>query len=526
MRRFFVLSIVLLSMLMIGRAQRNNNDVREQTLKFQRLIALIDAFYVDTVNLPQLTEEAIVQVLAGLDPHSVYISKDEMEDMNEPLEGGFFGIGIQFSILRDTLMVVSVVPGGPSEKVGLQAGDRIVAVNGENIAGVKLSNSAVRKKLKGEKGTLVQIKVLRNGELLDFDIIRDKIPIHSVDAAYMVDKSVGYIKISRFSANTIEEFEEAVAKLQREGMKDLILDLQGNSGGYMGAAIGISDNLLDDKKMIVYTEGLASGKRQEYATSKGLLENGRVVVLIDGNSASASEIVAGAIQDWDRGLIIGRRSFGKGLVQRQYPLTDGTMVRLTTAHYYTPSGRCIQKPYKNENYRAELYERYSNGELLSADSIQINDSLKYYTKVKNRPVYGGGGIIPDIFVPIDTGVNYSYFNRLIAKNVIGQYINNYVDQNREELKRKYPDFKKFAKDYAVTDAMIREIVAEGVKAGVPEDQKLLTPVIPVMKLQIKALIAQNLWGINEMYILMNEDNKIMHEALKALNSGQYEKILN
>ncbi|MDE5639180.1 MAG: peptidase S41, partial [Odoribacter sp.] len=345
------------------------------------------------------------------------------------------------------------------------------------------------------------------------------------DAAYMLDKSVGYIKISRFSANTIEEFEAAVMKLQADGMKDLILDLQGNSGGYMGAAIGISDNLLDDKKMIVYTDGLSSGRREEYATAKGLLENGRVVVLVDGNSASASEIVAGAIQDWDRGLIIGRRSFGKGLVQRQYPLTDGTMVRLTTAHYYTPSGRCIQKPYKDGDYRAELYERYSNGELLSADSIQVNDTLKYYTKLKKRPVYGGGGIIPDIFVPIDTGINYSYFNRLVGKSVIGQYVNNYVDRNRTALKEKYADFNKFVKDYAVTDKMIREIVAEGVKAGVPEDEKLLAPVIPAMKMQLKALIAQNLWGMNEMYILMNEDNKIMREALKALHDGRYDKKL-
>lgn len=523
MKRFVIWGMLMTGIVLSGMAQRNHNEVKEQTLKYQRLMALIDAFYVDTVNLPKLTEDAIVKVLSDLDPHSVYISKDEMEEMNEPLEGGFYGIGIQFSILRDTLMVVSVVPGGPSEKVGLLAGDRIVTVDGENIAGVKLNNSAVRKKLKGEKGTLVKIGVLRNGEEMDFNIVRDKIPIHSVDAAYMADESVGYIKISRFSANTIEEFETALERLKKEGMKDLILDLQGNSGGYMGAAIGISDNFLGDKKMIVYTDGMTSGRREEYATSKSLLEDGRVVILIDGNSASASEIVAGAIQDWDRGLIVGRRSFGKGLVQRQYPLTDGTMVRLTTAHYYTPSGRCIQKPYKNENYRAELYERYSNGELLSADSIQVNDSLRYYTKLNHRPVFGGGGIIPDVFVPIDTGINYSYYNRLIAKNIIGQYINNYVDRNRAMLKKKYPDFKKFQKDYAVTDEMIREIVAEGVKAGVAEDQKLLTPVIHVMKQQVKAMIAQNLWDMNEMYILMNEDNKILHEALKTLRDGRYEE---
>jgi len=510
----------------IAWAQRSNNDVREQSIKYQRLMALIDAFYVDTVNLPHLTEDAIVKVLSDLDPHSVYISKDELEEMNEPLEGGFYGIGIQFSILRDTLTVVTVVPGGPSEKVGLLPGDRIIRVNGENIAGVKLNNATVRKKLKGEKGTLVKVDVLRGKENMEFNIIRDKIPIHSVDAAYMVDKNIGYIRISRFSANTVEEFETAVNKLKKEGMRDMILDLQGNAGGYLGAAIGIGDNLLPDKKLIVYTEGMASGRREEYATNKGFFKDGRVIVLIDGNSASASEIVAGAVQDWDRGLVVGRRSFGKGLVQRQFPLTDGTMIRLTTAHYYTPSGRCIQKPYKEGNYRSELYERYSNGELLNADSMVINDSLKYYTKLKNRVVYGGGGVIPDVFVPIDTGINYSYFNRLIGKGVIGQYVINYVDRHRAELLKKYRDFKSFRKDFEVTDAMIHEIVKEGVKAGVPEDQKLLLPVMPVMKMQIKGLMAQNLWDMNEMYIILNDDNKILQEALKTLKDGTYEKKLN
>ncbi len=510
----------------IAWAQRSNNDVREQSIKYQRLMALIDAFYVDTVNLPHLTEDAIVKVLSDLDPHSVYISKDEMEEMNEPLEGGFYGIGIQFSILRDTLTVVTVVPGGPSEKVGLLPGDRIVRVNGENIAGVKLNNTAVRKKLKGEKGTLVKVDVLRGKENMEFNIIRDKIPIHSVDAAYMVDKNIGYIRISRFSANTVEEFETAVNKLKKEGMRDMILDLQGNAGGYLGAAIGIGDNLLPDKRLIVYTEGMASGRREEYATNKGFFKDGRVIVLIDGNSASASEIVAGAVQDWDRGLVVGRRSFGKGLVQRQFPLTDGTMIRLTTAHYYTPSGRCIQKPYKEGNYRSELYERYSNGELLNADSMVINDSLKYYTKLKNRVVYGGGGVIPDVFVPIDTGINYSYFNRLVGKGVIGQYVINYVDRHRAELLKKYRDFKSFRKDFEVTDAMIQEIVKEGVKAGVPEDEKLLLPVMPVMKMQIKGLMAQNLWDMNEMYIILNDDNKILQEALKTLKDGTYEKKLN
>lgn len=521
MKRLLILGMILLvAGIHTGKvmAQNRENQVRDQSIKYQRLMALIDAFYVDTVNLHKLTEDAIVKVLADLDPHSVYISKEEVDEMNEPLEGGFFGIGIQFTILRDTLMVVSVVPGGPSEKVGLRAGDRIVVVDGEDIAGKKISNTEVRKRLKGEKGTPVNVKVLRDNELMDFRIIRDKIPIYSVDASYMLDKTTGYIKISRFAATTIEEFEAAVKKLQAQGMKDMILDLQGNGGGYMGAAIGISDHLLDGNKMIVYTEGLSSGRREEYSTPAGLFQDGRVVVLIDGNSASASEIVSGAIQDWDRGLIVGRRSFAKGLVQRQYPLTDGSMIRLTTAHYYTPSGRCIQKPYAKgeEEYRAELYNRYQSGELLSADSIVVNDSLKYFTKVKHRPVYGGGGIIPDVFVPMDTSINYLYFNRLIAKNVIGEYIVNYVDKNRDKLKAKYPDFNKFNKEFVVTDAMIDDIIKAGEKAGVKKDEKLMQPIIPSMKLQIKALIARDIWDMNEMYQILNAENDVLKKGLEAL----------
>lgn len=525
MKRIIILGILCWGIVLTGWSQRNNNQVREQSIKYQRLMALIDAFYVDTVNLQKLTEEAVVKVLSDLDPHSVYISKEEVEEMNEPLEGGFFGIGIQFTIYQDTLMVVSVVPGGPSEKVGLLAGDRIVTVDGKNIAGIKLTNTEVRKRLKGEKGSVVRVGVMRGREPMEFRIVRDMIPLHSVDAAYMLDNTTGYIKISRFAANTIDEFEEAVKKMKAEGMKDLILDLQGNVGGYMGAAIGISDNMLGDKKMIVYTEGISSGRREEHASSKGLLQDGRIVLLIDGNSASASEIVSGAIQDWDRGLIVGRRSFGKGLVQRQYPLTDGSMIRLTVAHYYTPSGRCIQKPYKDEDYRAELYNRYESGELLSADSITVNDTLKYFTKLKKRTVYGGGGIIPDVFVPIDTNINYLYLNRLNAKNVIGEFVVGYIDKNRESLKKKYPDFEKFRKHFEVTEDMIEEIVAKGEKAGVPKDEKLLQPVIPSMKLAVKALIARDLWDMNEMYRIFNEDNKVLKEGYNALKDGTYEQKL-
>lgn len=506
-------------------AQNRGNQVKEQSGKYMRMMALLDAFYVDTVNLQQLTEDAIIKVLSDLDPHSVYISKEEVDEMNEPLEGGFFGIGIQFSLLRDTLRVVDVVTGGPSEKVGLHAGDKIVTVDGENIAGVKLSSTEVRKKLKGEKGTVVNVGVLRGNNKMDFKIVRDKIPIYSIDASYMLDKTTGYIKITRFAVTTIDEFESAVKKLQAQGMKDLVLDLQRDGGGYMGAAIGISDNLLDAKKMIVYTDGLTTGRREEYSTAAGLFENGRLVVLIDEQSASASEIVAGAVQDWDRGLIVGRRSFGKGLVQRQFPLTDGSMVRITVSHYYTPSGRCIQKPYKGVDYRGELFDRYERGELVNADSMSVNDTVKYYTKARNRVVYGGGGIIPDVFVPMDTTINFMYLNRLGAKNVIGEYLTNYTDKNRDELKKKYPKFEKFKEEFVVTDAMIADLVKAGEKAGIKKDEKSLKQLLPSMKLQMKALIARDIWDMNEMFQILNEDDDVLKEGLQTLKDGTYEKIL-
>lgn len=507
-------------------AQRNLQAVREQSIKFQQLMQLIDGVYVDSVNLKKLTEDAIVKVLADLDPHSVYIPREELEEANEPLDGGFFGIGIQFNVLHDTLMVVDVVAGGPSEKVGLLSGDRIIEVDGENIAGIGISTTDVRKRLKGEKGSIVKVKVKRGDEIIDFNIVRDMIPIYSVDASYMLDKNIGYIKIARFAATTVEEFEKAVKELKAAGMKDLIIDLQGNGGGYMGAAIGLADHLLDGNKLVVYTDSPAMGRGDEFSsTPAGLFQDGRVVVLIDGNSASASEILSGAVQDWDRGLVVGRRSFGKGLVQRQYLLNDRSAIRLTVSHYYTPSGRCIQKPYKGEDYQAEVFERYTNGELLSADSIVLTDSTKYYTKRDHRLVYGGGGIIPDVFVPIDTGVNYSYFNRLLAKGVINNYVLNYVDKNRDNLKKKYSKFEAFKKDFQVMDAMVNEIVEMGEKQDVKKDEKLLSPVVPEIKLFVKSLIARDLWNMNELYKISNEQNKILNAAVKTLRDGTYNKII-
>lgn len=525
MRKIGLALIVLMGLSLSLSAQRDTREVNRQTAKYQRLMGLIDAFYVDSVNLPDLTEKAVIKVLEELDPHSVYISKEEVEEMNEPLEGGFFGIGIQFTILRDTLTVVQVIANGPSERAGLRAGDRIIAINGENIAGIGVKNTDIRKKLKGEQGSKVDVNVYRNGINIPFAIIRDKIPIYSINSSYMLDNNTGYIRISQFGANTIEEFESAVKKLKTQGMEDLILDLQGNGGGYMGAAIGVSDHFLSNNQMIVYTDGHVGGRSEEYATAAGMLEEGKVVILIDGNTASASEIVSGALQDWDRGVIVGRRSFGKGLVQKQFPLTDGSMIRLTISHYYTPSGRCIQKPYQGVDYDAEVYKRYGSGELVSKDSIHVNNTLKYKTKYKDRIVYGGGGIIPDVFVPIDTTINYTYLNRLIGQNVIGEYIINYIDKNRDMLKTKFPTFADFKKGYVISDQMIEEIVKIGEKEGIKRDMKSLTMVKPTLKLQMKGLIARDIWDTNEMFQIINQEDKSLQRALKILNTDEYDKIL-
>lgn len=507
-------------------AQSGRTPVDQQMMKYGYLLRMVNELYVDTVNVGQLTEQAIRSMLEVLDPHSVYMTREEVREANEPLEGGFFGIGIQFSLLRDTLMVVDVIAGGPSEKVGLLPGDRIVAIDGERVVGINLTNTGVQKRLKGEKGTLVRVQVLRGNDLIDFNITRGMIPIHSVDAKYMIDDRTGYIKIARFAATTVEEFEEAVRQLKGEGMKDLIIDLQANGGGFLGAAAAISDHMLPFGRLIVYTDGRNGRMDEIYSQRGGLLQNERVVVLLDGFSASASEIVAGAVQDWDRGLIVGRRSFGKGLVQRQFPLPDESMVRLTVAHYFTPSGRNIQKPYKDEDYQAELIGRYSSGEMFTSDSIHMTDTTRYYTRVNKRVVYGGGGIIPDIFVPMDTTVNFLYFNHLLARGIVQEYQLNYIDKHRAELKAAYPDFNRFATHFEVTDAMIGEIVRKGEEQGIKAEPAMRTPLIPEIKRYIKSLLARDLFGMNELYRISNEDNEILNAALRALRDGTYEATLN
>ncbi|MGL5681436.1 MAG: S41 family peptidase [Marinifilaceae bacterium] len=526
MKKGFLMILLFIGSACIAYGQRDSREVNRQTAKYQRLMGLIDAFYVDTVNLRGLTEKAIVKVLEELDPHSVYVSKEEVDEMNEPLEGGFYGIGIQFTIMRDTLVVVQVLPNGPSAKAGLLAGDRIVAIDGERIAGVGLKNTDVRKKLKGDLGSKVDINVRRKEKEIPYAVIRDKIPIYSVNSYYMLDNKNGYIRITQFGANTVDEFEAALAALKKQGMQNLVLDLQGNGGGYMGAAIGVADHFLKNNEMIVYTDGFVGGKSEEFATAAGLMEDANVVILVDGSTASASEIVSGAIQDWDRGVIVGRRSFGKGLVQKQFPLTDGSMIRLTISHYFTPSGRCIQKPYDGpEAYSKELFNRYTNGELVSKDSIHVNNAQKFTTKNKKRVVYGGGGIIPDVFVPIDTGVNYSYLNQLVGQNVVGEYLINYIDKNRDGLKRKYPDFATYKKSFVVNDQMIEEIVVAGEKAGIKRDTKLLAHAKPTLKRQLKALIARDMWDTNEMYQILNMDDPSVKKALEILNTNQYNQIL-
>ncbi len=506
------------------------SSVQENQLKFGRLLRLIDGYYVDTTNIDALTEKAIVKVLSELDPHSTYISKEEVEKMNEPLKGNFEGIGISFNIYKDTLMVNSTISGGPSEKVGLRSGDRIIEVDGENIAGTGLKNSDVFRLLRGDKGTEVNLKVLRRGvrDLLDFTIIRDKIPIFSVDASYMLDESTGYIKLNKFAATSLDEFLEAMKKLKNSDIKNLILDLRGNTGGYLKTAIQISNQFLKKGSLVVYTEGINDIKREYKAPSQGTFEKGNLVILINEMSASASEIVSGAIQDWDRGVIIGRRSFGKGLVQKPFFLTDGSMVRLTTAHYYTPSGRCIQKSYKNglKEYREDYIHRMENGEMFSADSIKFDESQKFKTLINGRTVFGGGGIMPDIFIPMDTSSHYKYINKLRRKSVIYNYVLDYIDVNRNKLKSKYSDFDQFDKHFEVTTAMINKVVENGEKEGIEKDETSLEFSSNDMKKEIKAIIARDLFSRNDFYKVIYKDDKDILKALEVLeNQKKYDSYL-
>ena len=528
----FLLSLTVAAAVTAGLPQEPQKKMPELTpeRKIAVVTQIVENFYVDTVNTNKMVEEGIIAMLKTLDPHSTYTNAAETKELTEPLQGNFSGVGIQFNMLTDTLYVIQTVAGGPSEKVGILAGDRILMVNDTLIAGVKKNTNEVIKMLRGPKGTEVNVKVKRGKEpeLIDFRIVRDDIPINSVAAAFMADDHTGYIRVSRFAESTGEEFVNAMNKLLKQGMKNLIIDLEDNGGGYLVSAFNMAGIFLPKDAPVVYTEGLRQPRSAYSNEHPGQFMDGRVVVMVNQYSASASEILAGALQDNDRGVIVGRRTFGKGLVQRPFPLPDGSMVRLTTAHYYTPSGRSIQKPYKageTEEYSLDILHRIDSGELFSADSIHQNDSLRYSTLRLERPVYGGGGIVPDRFVPIDT-TNYStYYRNLTAKGVFNRYTQNYVDDHRKALKKKYKNDKAFMAGFQVTDAMLKEFTTLGEKEGVAFNAEDYDRSREAMRTIIKALIGRDVYEESTYYRIANELNPTYREALKLINSQDYTTIL-
>lgn len=497
----------------------------QSTIKYDALLQMIRFGYVDTVNEEQLTEEAIKSVLKKLDPHSVYIPASELKEMNEPLVGKFEGVGIQFNIFEDTILVTQTIAGGPSEKLGIRAGDRILRIDGENVAGVKMTNNGVLKRLRGDKGTKVKVEISRRSEpqALEFLITRDKIPIFSVDASYMADQETGYIKISRFADATVEEFKTALEELKASGMKNLILDLSGNGGGYLNRAVELADEFLESDKLIVYTEGVNNPKQEMFSSSVGDFQKGKLIVIIDEYSASASEIVSGAIQDHDRGLIIGRRSFAKGLVQKPMPLPDGSAVRLTIARYHTPSGRCIQKPYeKGDEYDDDISNRMKKGELYHADSIKFVDSLAYKTAA-GRTVYGGGGIMPDVFVPLDTSYSSKYWGELQRKSLLFEFALSHTDRNRNELLQTYPNINIYKKDFNVSEDMLQQFIAFAEKKGVAFDSAGYATSKPWIIIQLRALIARDLWDMESYFQIVNEKNNFYVAAMRSMYDSTFEK---
>lgn len=544
--------LLMMALMPLAAQQRSNSDIDLQMRKLVYAQGAISQLYVDTVDMKKVTEEAIRGMLKELDPHSTYTPAKEVEALNEPLAGSFDGIGVQFNMNEDTLVVIQPVSGGPSEKVGILAGDMIVTVNDTSIAGVKMSKEEIMKRLRGPKGTKVRLGIIRRGVkgIQDFTVTRDKIPVYTIDAYYMVDPTTGYVRISSFGATTNAEFIKAATQLQAAGMKDLIIDLQGNGGGYLQAAVDLSNQFLGNNEMIVYTEGRTTG-RHEYHAESGKMNIHKIVVLVDGYTASAAEILSGALQDNDRGIIVGRRTFAKGLVQRPVTLPDGSLIRLTIAHYYSPVGRCFQKPYEKgdrKKYDMDMLDRLNSGELMSADSIHFPDSLQYTTK-GGRIVYGGGGIMPDVYVPLDTTRYTALHRELAAKSCVNTTVLKWVDLNRKQIMKEYDvatyrkakakqadnknydpndltaGFERFKQNFTVPQDMLEILIAKAKDAKIEYTDSAFQATLPMLNLQLKALVARDLWDMSEYFQIINATNEIYQQGLEAIKDDSlFEKI--
>lgn len=537
MKRFFILAsaaMALMASTQLFAAEADNQErpqlPPDQKLRFAEKV--IETYYVDSVNTDKIVTEAIVAMLKELDPHSSYSDPEETRELTIPLEGNFSGIGIQFNMLNDTLFVIQTTSGGPSEKVGILPGDRILQAGDSILSGVKSPNSRILRILRGPKGSQVGLKVLRKGvaEPLSFNITRDDIPVYSVDASYMADPTTGYIRISRFAEGTDKEFVKALDELRRQGMKNLIIDLEDNGGGFLNAATDLASHFLDKGDLVVYTDAPKLGTHNYVVEKPGDMRDGKVVVMANQYSASASEILSGAIQDNDRGLVVGRRTFGKGLVQRPFPMPDGSMIRLTVSRYYTPSGRSIQKPYTagdGDDYRKDILHRYEAGEFSSADSVHLPDSLRFETLRNKRPVYGGGGIMPDQFVPIDTTSFSPYYRDLVAKGIISRYSITYVDTHRKELKKEYPTEEQFLSRFEVTPDMMQEIVKMGENDSVKYNEEQFERSSMMMRTIIKGIIGRDLFTTSTYFKVVNPMlNPVYRESLQLINDDErYRKLL-
>lgn len=496
--------------------------------RLDEIFMYVNKLYVDPVNDKKLMDAAIIGMLEKLDPHTTYIPKEDVEQANAAIDGSFVGIGVRFQILKDTLMVVETIAGGPSEKLGIRAGDKIINIDGNNVAGIGLKNNQVREKLLGELGTKVRVDILRKStkKPINYIITRDKVPVNSVDCAYMVTPTIGYLKLTSFSRTSHEEIRKGISKLKSEGMESLILDLQSNGGGLLYVAQQIADEFLSENKLIVYSEGRSQPRQELTAGKTGLWEKGKVVILIDDNSASASEILSGAVQDWDRGLIVGRRSYGKGLVQRPIDLSDGAQMRLTIARYFTPTGRFIQRPYDDiSDYKNEYMRRFMHGEFTHIDSIKLPDSLKFETRVTKRPVYGGGGIMPDFFVPIDTTEITSLFRKVVQTGAFSSFPLTYVDKHRDEMNKRFETVEQFISNFHMDQKLMDEFFAYIKKESNDFEWKESEYKISenLIKLRLKATIANDLFGIEAFYKIYNAKNEILQKAIQILESNEYDK---